>query len=72
MAPVLRHIVHPSDFSDVPPIPISQVRAAFSGLRETDPTHGRVLTDNFNPVEFYDAHNRERHRRYMATGMKES
>jgi len=65
-------ILHPSDFSDVPPIPMSQVRAAFSGLRETDPTHGRVLTDNFNPVEFYDAHNRERHRRYMATGMKES
>jgi len=65
-------ILHPSDFSDVPPVPMAQVRAAFSGLRETDPNHGRVLTDNFNPVEFYDAHNRERHRRYMATGMKES
>ena len=27
--------------------------------------HGRVLTDDFNPVEYYDARNREELRRYM-------
>ena len=43
-----------------------QIRGAFTGLRETDPNHGRVLTDDFNPVEFYDAANRERFRRNMA------
>ena len=34
--------------------------------QETDPLHGRVLTDDFNPVEFHDAANRERLRRNLA------
>jgi len=28
--------------------------------------NGRVLIDDFNPVEFYDAANRERYRRKLA------
>ncbi len=64
-------ILHPADFSDVHSACSPQVRLAFSGLRETDPNHGRILTDDFNPVEFYDARNRERHRLNMAMWMKE-
>jgi spermidine synthase len=43
-----------------------QIQAAFAGIRTTDPAHGRVLTDDFNPVEFYDARNREKMRRDLA------
>ncbi|MEN9676474.1 MAG: hypothetical protein RIS76_2370 [Verrucomicrobiota bacterium] len=39
--------------------------------RETDPQHGRILTDDFNPVEFHDAANRERIRRSLAKSMQE-
>jgi spermidine synthase len=51
------------DFSGVHSAAANRVRGAMGGLRETDPAHGRVLTDDFNPVEFYDAHNRERVRK---------
>ena len=30
--------------------------------------YGRVLTDDYNPAEFYDARNREDVRRRLATG----
>ena len=33
--------------------------------REFDPQQGRILRDDFNPVEFYDARNREENRRYL-------
>jgi len=42
-----------------------------TGLRETDPRHGRVLTDDYNPVEFYDAAHREQTRRWLAQAMRE-
>ncbi len=48
---------------------IAQVQTAFSEVVETDPAEGRVLTDDFNPVEFYDAANRERIRRLLALSM---
>ena len=32
--------------------------------------HGRVLTDDFNPVDFYDAANREKIRRNLAMSMR--
>ena len=35
------------------------VEAIYATRVATDPNHGRVLTDDFNPVEFYDAANRE-------------
>jgi hypothetical protein len=63
-------ILRPIDFERVHSACSSKVRAAFSGLRETDPSHGRVLTDDFNPVEFFDARNRERIRKNMADWMK--
>ena len=33
--------------------------------REFDPQQGRILRDDFNPVEFYDARNREENRRHL-------
>ena len=63
-------ILRPPDLAHVHRSSINDVRAAFDGLRETDPRHGRVLTDDYNPVEFYDASNREYLRRHMALFMK--
>ena len=37
---------------------------------ETDPAHGIVLTDDYNPVEYYDAANREHFRRTTAIAMR--
>lgn len=37
--------------------------SVFGRILETAPEHGRVLTDDFNPAEFYDAQNREDTRR---------
>ena len=63
--------VHPSQTNNV--------RLAYAGVIEPGRDYrglslhleqGRVLTDDFNPVDFYDAANRERHRRALALGMK--
>lgn len=59
------------DYAAMHPAVTEQVREAFRTLRETDPAHGRVLTDDFNPVEFFDARNREKTRLALAQGMKE-
>ena len=39
-------------------------------LRETDPAHGIVLTDDYNPVEFRDAANREAIRKNLARSIQ--
>jgi spermidine synthase len=52
------------------PIVRNQVRAAFDTIREVNPASGRVLTDDYNPVEFHDAANRERFRRQLAFSMR--
>jgi spermidine synthase len=54
------------DFSRVHSSTVLRVQEAFAGLRETDPASGIVLTDDFNPVEFHDATNREGLRRLLA------
>ena len=58
------------DMDRVPPIARGQMKAAFATLHSVDPQHGRILTDDFNPVEFFDAANREATRRSLAIGMK--
>ncbi len=63
--------VRPFDFSKVHPNKMRDVQDAWNGLRETDPAHGMVLTDDYNPVEFYDAANREDIRRRLTTAMRE-
>ena len=64
-------ILHPPSFEDVHVNARSYVMAAFDGLRETSPDSGRVLTDDYNPVEFYDAKNRERLRKDLAMRIRE-
>jgi spermidine synthase len=48
----------------------AQVKLAFERITQTNPAHGRVLTDDFNPVEYYDAVNREMVRRQLAISMR--
>ena len=59
-------ILRQPDLSNVHSSSARQVAAAFETLREVTPSSGRVLTDDYNPVEFYDAANREELRRNLA------
>ena len=45
-------------------------RATFDTIVEANPQHGIVLTDRYNPVEFYDAANREAIRRNLAMSLR--
>lgn len=63
--------VHPPDFSGVHPRALSETEAAFSGVVDAPPDRGRILTDDYNPVEFYDAKNRETIRRNLALAAKD-
>jgi spermidine synthase len=47
-----------------------QARDAHEGIKTTNPASGIVLTDDFNPVEFHDAKNREQFRRQLAFSMR--
>jgi len=58
------------DYSQVHPRALEQVRETYWRLREPHPDHGRVLTDDYNPVEFYDAVNRESTRKSLADHVK--
>jgi spermidine synthase len=42
------------------------VRATLDGVVSTDPDAGLVLRDRYNPIDYYDAANREELRRRMA------
>lgn len=57
---------HPPDFSDIHPLALGDTQTAFATIVDTPPDRGRVLTDDFNPIEFYDARNREEIRRRLA------
>jgi spermidine synthase len=46
------------------------VEIAFDRIVESDPNHGIVLTDDFNPTDYYDAVNRERFRRELAFALR--
>ena len=43
----------------------------YADVVETLPGHGRVLTDDYNPVEYFDARNREEVRRRLALWAKD-
>ncbi len=62
-------VLHPPEFSDVHPDALNDVRQAFDQRLEPNPAHGIILRDDYNPVEFYDAANRERFRRALALSM---
>lgn len=63
--------VHRRDLSDVHPEARSRTEAAMTHLVDASPQIGRVLTDDYNPVEFYDARNREELRKRLAKMSKE-
>jgi len=60
----------PADFEHVHPDARMQTEMAFANVVETPQHAGRVLTDDYNPVEYYDAANRERMRRQLAIAMR--
>ncbi len=47
-----------------------EARLAFGGVLQGDSDRGIVLTDDYNPVEFYDAENREALRRHLVNNMQ--
>jgi spermidine synthase len=63
-------VLREPDFNQVHPAVRRQAMAAYATMVRPDPQRGMVMTDNFNPVEFYDAHNREQIRRQLARSMR--
>lgn len=63
---------HPPDLQSVHPAKVRDTQAAFDHVVDTvHDEDGLVLTDNYNPAEFYDAKNREEIRRHLAMGAKD-
>ena len=58
------------DFAAMHPTVRQQARDALEGIKEANLKSGIVLTDDFNPVEFHDAKNREQFRRQLAFSMR--
>jgi spermidine synthase len=58
------------DHSDAHPEVSRDAELALASNIQLDATAGMVLTDDFNPVEFYDAGNREAHRRRLAFSVR--
>jgi predicted membrane-bound spermidine synthase len=55
--------VRPPEMDRIHPGLRAEAGAVFARVVSTPPDHGLVLTDDFNPAEFYDAQNREATRR---------
>lgn len=64
-------LLRPPDLSAVHSSSLAEVKEAFEHLWEVTLTSGRILTDDYNPVEFFDAANRERLRRQLAFSMRD-
>lgn len=62
--------LHPMDFEAMPAHLRRPARMAYQGSPELSTDAGMVLTDDFNPVDFHDAANREELRRQLAQGMR--
>ena len=63
--------VNPPDLEGAHPAAKAGATAAMTHRVETSPEHGRVLRDDYNPVEFYDARNREELRKRLAKMARE-
>jgi predicted membrane-bound spermidine synthase len=63
--------VHQPNLQGIHPSVVRETRRSYENIVDTNPDHGRVLTDNFNPAEYYDAHNREDIRRRLARAARE-
>jgi spermidine synthase len=62
--------VHAPDLANLHPQVLRDTEATYIGVVDTIPEHGHVLTDDYNPAEFYDARNREDIRRNLAMSAK--
>ena len=62
--------VHPPDLEGVHPRALQETRTTYDNIVDVPADSGRVLTDNYNPAEFYDARNREDIRRRLAMGAR--
>jgi len=62
--------LRPPDLSGVPGGLLGQVRGTYDTLMDLEGRKGDVLTDDFNPMDFYDAVNREKFRRMLALNAK--
>lgn len=69
-SPSSRLAMHPIDTSDAHPEVALDVRSALGATLNVSGQNGRILTDDFNPVEFHDAANREEHRRRLAFSVR--
>ena len=63
--------VHKPELDHVHPFVRLKTALAFANVVTTTADHGRVLRDDFNPVEYFDAHNRENIRRRLALGARD-
>ncbi|MBI4025833.1 MAG: fused MFS/spermidine synthase [Verrucomicrobia bacterium] len=64
-------ILRPPNFERVHPVCRKLVETAFAMTPRTNPEHGLVLTDDYNPIEFYDSANREELRRKLAEAIRQ-
>jgi SAM-dependent methyltransferase len=62
--------LRPVDYTDAHAEVSRDVAAALASNLQIGTENGRVLTDDYNPVEFYDAENREAHRRKLAFSVR--
>jgi spermidine synthase len=58
--------VHSPELEGIHPEALNDTKAALSGVVTISTQGYRVLTDDYNPIEFYDARNREAIRRRLA------
>ncbi len=56
---------------DVHPACRARAETAFARVVGANPEHGIVLTDDYNPVDYHDAANREAVRRNLARNMRD-
>ena len=61
-------VIHPGTLENLATIGAPETPTA--SLRAVTVEHGLVLTDDFNPVEFRDAANREQIRKFLVMGMQ--
>lgn len=63
------HLRNPPDVESAHPNVRGEMRSAIAGIKRVADENGIVLTDDFNPVEYHDAANREQFRRDLARYM---
>jgi len=67
--PDLRFLRKP-ELASIHPKARRNAETAYYHVVQPLPDHGRILTDDYNPAEFFDAANREEYRRSMAFSVK--